>query len=91
MATNCNSIMESLAWCQGTPELPGIKRRAYYTSKGSIVKWPTLDHDTNGRLLSANLTGDFELASDATWKFIDILPDKSQLTSDPQGEVPSQT
>lgn len=83
--------MESLAWCQGTPELPGIKRRAYYISKGSIVTWPQLDHNENGRLKSARLTGDFGLLADATWKYIDILPDKSQLTSDPQGEVPSQT
>ena len=29
--------------------------------------------------------------ADATWKYIDILPDKSQLTSEAQGELPSQT
>ena len=23
MATNCTTIQQSLAWCQGTPELPG--------------------------------------------------------------------
>lgn len=91
MANTCNSIQESLAWCQGTPELPGIKRRAYYTSKGNVVKWPQLQHDTNGRLVSAILSGTFELVAEAKWKYIDILPDKSQLTSDPQGEVPSQT
>ena len=33
----------------------------------------------------------FVLVADAKWKFIDILPDKSQLTSEPQGELPSQT
>ncbi len=91
MTNTCNNIQESLAWCQGTPELPGIKRRAYYTSKGNIVKWPKLQHSTNGRLVSAKMTGSFEMASDAKWKYIDVLPDKSQLTSDPQGEVPSQT
>lgn len=87
----CNNIQQSLAWCQGTPELPGIRRRAYYTSKGNIVKWPKLKHYTNGRLVSAILNGSFELLAEQKWKYIDILPDKSQLTSDPQGEVPSQT
>ena len=91
MATVCSTIQQSLAWCQGTPELPGIKRRIYYISKDQIVAWPSLTYDALGRLTSAAYTGSFVLAADATWKFIDILTDKSQLTSDPQGEFPSQT
>ena len=91
MATNCTSILKSLAWCQGTPELPGIKRRIYYIGKDQIVKWPTLAHDNRGRLTAAAYVGNFVLAADATWKFIDILPDKSQLTSEAQGEYPSMT
>ena len=92
MARNvCSTIQQSLAWCQGTPELPGIKRRIYYISKDQIVSWPVLTYDSLGRLTSAAYSGSFVLAADATWKFIDILPDKSQLTSDPQGEFPSQT
>jgi hypothetical protein len=89
--TVCSTIQQSLAWCQGTPELPGIKRRIYYISKDQIVSWPVLTYDSLGRLTSAAYSGSFVLAADATWKFIDILPDKSQLTSDPQGEFPSQT
>ena len=89
--TVCSTIQQSLAWCQGTPELPGIKRRIYYISKDQIVAWPSLTYDALGRLTSAAYTGSFVLAADATWKFIDILTDKSQLTSDPQGEFPSQT
>ena len=88
---NCTSIIKSLAWCQGTPELPGIKRRIYYIGKDQIVKWPTLNHDTRGRLVKAAYAGNFVLAADATWKYIDILPDKSQLTSEAQGEYPSMT
>ena len=88
---NCTPIQRSRAWCQGTPELPGIKRRLYYISKDQIVSWPTLNHDQNGRLTSAAYSGSFELVADATWKFIDILPDKSQLTSEAQGEYPSMT
>ena len=88
---DCSSIQKSLAWCQGRPELPGVKRRIYYISKGDILEWPVLNHDSNGRLTTASYAGDFVLRADCKWKFIDILPDKSQLTSDPQGEYPSQT
>ena len=91
MATVCSTIQQSLAWCQGTPELPGIKRRIYYISKDQIVAWPSLTYDALGRLTSAAYSGSFVLAADATWKFIDILTDKSQLTSEAQGEFPSQT
>ena len=89
--TNCSPLQRSLYWCQGTPELPGIKRRLYYISKDQIVAWPTLNRDQIGRLTSAIYSGSFELVADATWKYIDILPDKSQLTSEAQGEYPSMT
>lgn len=87
----CDSIQKSLAWCPGTPELPGVKRRCFYLSKSAIVKFPQLTHDDRGRATGSVLDGSFTLAADAKWKFIDTLPDKSQLTSEPQGEVPSQT
>lgn len=89
--TACSPLQKSLGWCQGSPELPGIKRRLYYISKSDIVSWPTLPRDANGRATSATLTGAFTLKADAKWKYIDILPDKSQLTSEAQGELPSQT
>lgn len=89
---NCAGIQRSLHWCQGTPELPGIMRRLYYLAKSGIVKWPVLERDTNNiRCISAKYQGDFELAADQKWRYIDILPDKSQLTSEAQGELPSQT
>ena len=88
---DCSSIQRSLAWCQGKPELPGVKRRVYYISKYDILQWPVLQHDVNGRLQSVAYSGDFVLRADAKWKFIDIIADKSQLTSEAQGEYPSQT
>ena len=91
MAKKCTSIQKSLGWCQGTPELPGIRSRVYYLNKGDIVVFPQLERDELGRPTSAVLKGDFKLAADAKWKYIDILPDKSQLTSEAQGELPSQT
>lgn len=91
MAKVCTSIQKSLGWCQGTPELPGVKRRIYYLAKSEIVVFPQLPRDELGRATSAILAGSFTLAADAKWKYIDILPDKSQLTSEAQGELPSQT
>ena len=91
MASKCTSIQKSLGWCQGTPELPGVKRRIYFIAKSFIVGFPQLPRDELGRSTSAVLVGDFVLMADATWKYIDILPDKSQLTSEAQGELPSQT
>ena len=91
MAKTCTSIQKSLGWCQGTPELPGVKRRIYFIAKSFIVGFPQLPRDELGRSTSAVLVGDFVLMADATWKYIDILPDKSQLTSEAQGELPSQT
>lgn len=90
MAT-ATTLQRSLAWAQGTPELPGIKRRLYYIAKSDVVGWPKLSRDAQGRVTSAVMAGAFTLRADAKWKFIDILPDKSQLSSDPQGELPSQT
>ena len=87
----CSSLQASLAWCQGTPELPGVRRRIYYIAKDQIASFPYLPRDPLGRPVSSILTGSFTLLADKTWKFIDILPEKSQLTSEAQGEMPSQT
>ena len=91
MAKTCTSIQKSLGWCQGTPELPGVRRRIYYVAKDKIVTFPDLPRDELGRPTSSVLDGNFGLLADQTWKYIDILPDKSQLTSEAQGELPSQT
>ena len=89
---NCSPLQKSLAWCMGTPELPGIRKRIYYISKDQIAEWPTYIRDVNNRRMKkAAYRGDFVLVADAKWKYIDILPEKSQLTSEPQGELPSQT
>ncbi|MBO5626800.1 MAG: hypothetical protein J5953_13565 [Prevotella sp.] len=91
MAKNCAPLQQSLEWCMGTPELPGIRKRIYYIAKNQVAKWPPLNRDDNRRAKTAALTGNFTLVADAKWKFIDILADKSQLTSEAQGEIPSQT
>ena len=89
---NCSPLQKSLAWCMGTPELPGIRKRIYYISKDQIAEWPAYIRDANNRRMKkAAYRGDFVLVADAKWKYIDIIPEKSQLTSEPQGELPSQT
>ena len=75
----------------GTPELPGIKRKVYFIAKNQIAKWPAFTRDESGRITSSTLAGSFVLVADAKWHFIVILADKSQLTSEAQGEIPSQT
>lgn len=57
MAKVCTSIQKSLGWCQGTPELPGVKRRIYFLAKSFIVGFPQLPRDELGRATSAVLTG----------------------------------
>lgn len=89
---NCSPLQKSLAWCMGKPELPGIRKRIYYISKDQIAVWPTYIRDYyNRRAKKAAYRGNFVLVADAKWKYIDIIPEKSQLTSEPQGELPSQT
>ena len=88
---NCKPLQKSLNWCEGKPVLPGIRRKLYYTSKSNIAKWPTLPTDAAGRPTSAVYVGSFVLVADTTWKVIDILSEKSQVTSEAQGEAPSQT
>lgn len=89
--TNCTPLMGSLNWCEGKPVLPGIRRRLYYTAKSNITKWPTLQVDEFGRATSATLQGSFEMASETVFNYIDVMVDKSGLTSEAQGEKPSQT
>lgn len=92
MPLSCTPLQKSLDWCMGTPELPGIRKRIYYIAKSEIASWPPYNRDENNRRTkTAVLTGNFTLVADATWKYIDILAEKSQLTSDPQGEIPGQT
>lgn len=92
MARECSSALQkSLEWCFGAPQYPGIRRRIYFCNKSLIAQYPTLPRDAMGRPTSSVYEGDFELVEGAKFQFMDINADKSQLTSEPQGEAPSQT
>lgn len=90
-AASCTPIAKSLGWCQGTPVLPGIRDKVYYVHKADIVSWPTIATDSYGRPTAAKYSGNFTLATGKKFHTIDIIADKSTLTSEAQGEVPSQT
>ena len=42
MECNDKNMYQSLNWCQGKPVYPGIRSKAYYIPKRSIVKFPVL-------------------------------------------------
>lgn len=88
---SCSVLEKSVEWCEGKTVIPGIRRRVYYTHKKNITKWPVLPGAADGRPTSAVYQGSFELAEGAHFHHVDLIVDKSGITSDPQGEVPSQT
>ncbi len=90
-ANKCSLLLKSLGWCYGTPVKPGIRRRVYGIDGSKIVKWPTFTRDELGRITSAIMKGNFELAEGAKWAYIDHLPDKASFKSETQGEPPSQS
>ena len=86
----------SLGWCAGQTAMPGIKRRVHYIPKRDIVQWPTLPQTLDGSgevdpAAFATYEGNFVLAADKKWKYIDVNQMKSPVTSEPQGEWPYKT
>lgn len=90
-ANKCFASLTAMKYCQGTPVTPGIKKRAYYVSVGSIVGWPTIPVDELGRPTSSIYEGKFTLAEGAKWLPLDHLPGKAEFKSETQGEEPSRT
>lgn len=88
---NCQWLQKSLGWCEGRPEYPGIRRRLYYTAKNNILSYPSVKVDALGRPQLGILEGNYVLKEGTFWYYIDIVPERSQTTSESQGEYPSQT
>ena len=93
MATNCDNIQYTeMEWCEGTINLPGIKRDVYFIPKRDIVKFPTLPETFTTKMGElATYTGNFTLAAGKTWQKVGIVVDRSPVTSEPQGTRPSKT
>ena len=88
---SCSPLEASVEWCEGRTVLPGIRRRVYYTHKNNISKWPTLPGAADGRPTQSTYVGSFEMKEGKHFHYFDLLVDKSGITSEPQGEAPSQT
>lgn len=87
----CANIIKSIGWCEGTPEPSGLRRRGYYISAQDVVKCPRVKKADNGRPETCVIAEDFVLAADATFKYLEFLPEKSTMNSTSQGEYPSIT
>lgn len=94
MAKECTNaaLYDSLPFCKGKTILPGIRSRLYYVPKRDIVSWPTLP-DTAKTDMSelATYEGDFTLASDKHWNFIDLVDNKGKIESESQGDKPARS
>ena len=89
----CSPLQKSIEWCQGRTVKPGIRRDIYYLDKSAIVKWPTRPMDELGRVTSSSYDegSSFVLAESEFWRKLETQQSKSKPTSEPQGELPSQT
>lgn len=94
MAKECTNaaLYSSLQYCKGAPILPGIRSRLYFIPKRDIVKWPTLPNTAETEMGElATYEGDFTLASEAKWKFIDLVDNKGKIESESQGDKPARS
>ena len=87
----CPNLQKSIKWCEGEAVYPGIRRRLYFISKSQIAKFAELARDEQGKATTAELTGNIELLADVKWLALDVNPEKCTVTSEAQGERPSQT
>ena len=93
MAEICVGLSpQSLDWCDGKVNLPGIRTNVYHIPKRDIVRWPVLPQTYVAKMGEmATYQGAFVLAEDKKWQRIQVLVDKSPVTSESQGEKPSKT
>lgn len=89
---NCStkSLYKSVEACPGKKNLPGIRRRLYYVHKAGIVTFPKLPNASDEGITDmaklAQLQGDFVLAADTFFQFIDLKDDASNVTYETVGE-----
>ena len=94
MANNCTNaaLYESLSFCKGKPILPGIRSRLYFIPKRDIVKWPVLPEVASTNMAElATYKGDFALAAEKYWQYIDLIDNKGKIESESQGDYPARS
>lgn len=82
---------KNLDWTAGLTSIPGIYEVLYYIPKSDISAWPTLAAVPDDETEETTYSGSFTLVDLKTWKRINCIDIKSPVTSEPQGEIRSQT
>jgi hypothetical protein len=94
MSCTTKSLYKSIEACPGKKLLPGIRRRLYYKNRRAIAAFPKLpdadDENVNDMAALAQYKGDFTLAAEEYWQFIDLKDEASNVTFEPVGEDGSQ-
>ena len=93
MAKDCTGLSpQSLEWCEGSVNLPGIRRVVYVIAKRDIVKFPDrVEEYVTSMGEIATLQGSFALAETAKWNALNVLVDRSPVVAEPQGSKPSKS
>ncbi len=84
-------MFENLDWQDGNVSIPGIYENAYYIPKSDIVSWPAVIASPVTAADEVTLAGAFTLVLDKTWKKINHIDGKANVTCEAQGEIRSQT
>lgn len=94
MANNCTNaaLYESLSFCKGKPILPGIRSRLYFIPKRDIVAWPELPEVASSNMAElATYKGNFTIAAEKYWQYIDLIDNKGKIESESQGDYPARS
>ena len=90
MSCNISKVYKSVEACPGKKTLPGIRRRLYFIEKSAIATFPSLPEagaqNVTEMSAFAQLSGDFVLASEKYWKFLDLKDEASNVTWEPAGD-----
>jgi hypothetical protein len=91
--TPCTPVdPQSLEWCEGKVNLPGIRSKVYYIPKRDIASFPTLPAIITTDMGDlATYAGSFTLVTGKQWMELDVLIDKSPVKSAGQGSKPSKS
>lgn len=91
MVCTTKDIYKSVRRCPGVKIKPGIRPHVYLISKSQILTWPTIPDATSIKDPAelATYKGNFTLASDAKFHRVDLVDQKSNMTTETQGEAPS--
>ena len=90
MTCTSKSLYQSIEACPGKKNLPGIRRRMFFKEKSKIATFPKIpevdDENVTDMAELSRLKGDFVLAADEYWQFIDLKDEASNVTFETVGE-----